>query len=268
MKFGKKLLSCILVGAVVMGSLVGCGNKEASGGDEKAPIRVATSPVFPPCSYKDDEGNLAGFEHDAFEEIGKRCGRKIEWIEGDSQDALFGAVDSGKADTIAFQISINEDRKKNYDFSEVYGYNKIYLAVRDDFDYKNMDDLQGKKVNVPPAHSFYPAVEEYNKSLPEDKQIIVIPSDSGSMYEALEQGRYDACPITEVAFKEAMSKKPYKVKIAGDPIVVEENAYPFSKDAYPELVKDVNDAIKSMMEDGTMKKLAEKHYKVDTTVQQ
>lgn len=268
MKFGKKLLSCVLVGAVIMGSLVGCGNKEASGGDEKAPIRVATSPVFPPCSYKDEEGNLAGFEHDAFEEIGKRCGRKIEWIEGDSQDALFGAVDSGKADTIAFQISINEDRKKNYDFSEVYGYNKIYLAVRDDFKYETMDDLQGKKVNVPPAHSFYPAVEEYNKNLPEDKKIIVIPSDSGSMYEALEQGRYDACPITEVAFKEAMAQKPYKVKIAGDPIVVEENAYPFAKDADPELVKDVNDAIKSMMEDGTMKKIAEKHYKVDTTIKQ
>ncbi len=267
MKFGKKLLSCILVGAVVMGSLVGCGKKEASGGDEKAPIRVATSPTFAPMSYKDDNGNLAGFEHDAFEEIGKRCGRKIEWIEGETQDSLFGALDSGKADTIAFQISITDERKKNYDFSEVYGYNKIFYTVKNDFDFKTIDDLQGKKVKLNPAHVLYPMIEKYNANLPKEKQIELVVSDSSSA-ECLEQGRCDAYPLTEVGFKAMLEKKHYDFKLAGEPAVIEENAYPFSKDADPELVKDVNEAIKSMLADGTMKEISEKNYKIDVTTKE
>lgn len=85
------------------------------------------------------------------------------------------------------------------------------------------------------------------------------------MYELLEQGKFDAFPITALAFNATMEKKDYKVRIDGEPQVVEENAYPFSKNADPEMIEDVNNAIHSMQEDGTLAELSMKHYKLDVT---
>lgn len=199
------------------------------------------------------------------EEIGKRCGRKIEWLEIEGLDNLFGNLDAGKADTIAFQISINEERKANYTFSDVYGNNKIFLCVREDFKYDTLDDLQGKIVSLNPTHSMYPLLEEYNASLPDDKKIQIASAESSSMYDDLELGRIDAFPLTEVAFQTVMEKQDYKIKLDGEALVIEENAYPFAKDADSELIKDVNEALRSMREDGTLTEISMKHYKVDVT---
>lgn len=236
--------------------------------DGEAVIKVGTMPVFPPCSYKNDKDELAGFEYDAFEEIGKRIGRKVEWVELGSLDNLFGSVDSGAIDTIAFQISINEERQRNYKFSDVYGYNQIFLAVRKDFKYDTLDDLQGKKILISPAHSMYPILEAYNEKQEEGKKLELVVSEGGSMFDSIEQGKVDAGPITEVGFAAAMEEKEFNTKISGPALVLEENAYPFSKNADPQLIEDVNKAIKSMMEDGTLKAISEKNYKIDVTKKQ
>lgn len=255
------VLRKLYVWAVILMVLIaGCAR-----GNAEPVVRVGTNPSFAPASYKNDKRELTGFEHDAFEEIGKRMGRKVEWVEIGSLDNLFGSLDAGKIDTIAFQISINEARKKNYIFSDVYGYNKIYLMVREDFKYDTLDDLQGYAVEIEPTHSFYPILMEYNNALPKERQIKVIPSGAGSLFDAIEQGKADAGPITDMAFKARLEKKPYKLKIAGHPVVLEKNAYPFSKNADPELIRAVNDAIASMLQDGTLKRISEQYYKVDVT---
>ena len=126
----RKLYVWVVISIVL---IAGCAR-----GNAEPVVRVGTNPSFAPASYKNDKRELTGFEHDAFEEIGKRMGRKVEWVEIGSLDNLFGSLDAGKIDTIAFQISINEARKKNYIFSDVYGYNKIYLMVREDFKYDTL----------------------------------------------------------------------------------------------------------------------------------
>lgn len=265
----KKLLLSISLIVMSVACIAGCGKKAESDSsaetEKKESICVATNPTFAPASYKDDSGNLTGFEPTVMEEIGKRCGREIEWLETEGMDNLFGNLDAGKVDTIAFQISINEERKANYTFSDVYGTNRIFLAVREDFKYDTLEDLQGKKVCVPPVHSLYPILEEYNADLPDEQKIQLVTSEGGSLYEELELGRIDAFPITEVAFKAAMEKKDFKIRLGGEALVYEENAYPFAKDADAELIKDVNDALKSMLEDGTLAEISMEYYKVDVT---
>lgn len=272
----KRLLLSLTVLTLAAATVMGCGTDSQNKAEtkteskkdatsEKAPLRVATSAAFAPTSYKDEDGNLAGFEHDVIEEIGKRSGREVQWTILEGMDSLFGSLDAGKVDTIAYQVSVNEERKANYTFSNVYGHNKIYLAVRDDFKYDTLDDLQSKKVSLNPAHSMYPVLEEYNASLPDDKKIEIVPSESNSMYEALEMGRFDAFPLTPVAFEAVKEKKDYKIKLGGEALVTEENAYPFSKDADKELLTDVNDALQSMVNDGTLSEISIKHYKLDVT---
>ena len=260
----KKMVTFAVVGAVGMLLMAGCGG-DATANNGKEPLRVGTNPTFAPASYKDDQGNLTGFEPALMEEIGKRCGREVEWVEAEGTDALFGNLDAGKIDTIAFQISKNEEREANYTFSDVYGTNRIFLAVREDYKYDTLEDLQGAKVCVPPTHSLYPILMEYNETLPEEEQIQLVTSEGGSLYDELELGRIDAFPITEVAFEAAMEKKDYKIRLGGEPLVFEENAYPFAKDADPELINDVNDALAEMKEDGTLSEISLEYYKVDVS---
>lgn len=255
---------------LVGGTIMGCGNSSGESSDseenvEKGPFRVATSPTSIPMSYKDDEGNLTGFEHDVIEEIGKRIGREVEWTTVEGTDNLFGALDAGRVDTIAFQISVNEERKENYNFTDTYGHNEIYLAVRDDFKYDTLEDLEGKVVSVNPSHSLYPVIEEYNKDLPDDRKIQTIATDNTTKYEDLELGRFDAFPVTKIGYNTTMEKKDYKVKIGGKALVVEENAYPFAKDGDQALFEEVNTAIKDMLDDGTLAEISEEYYKMDVT---
>ncbi len=270
----KKRLLALGLTLCLMGTLAaGCGNSSenekaedtTNTETEKSALRVATSPTFPPTSYNDDDGNLAGFEYEVIEEIGKRIGRDVEWTIAEGTDNLFGTLDAGKVDTIAFQISINEERKENYTFSDVYGTNQIFLAVREDFTYDTLDDLQGKTVCLNPSHSLYPILEGYNSSLSEDQQIKLVPAESSNIYEDLEMGRIDAFPITEIGFATAMEKQDYKIKLGGEALVIEENAYPFAKDADEELISEVNEAIQEMLNDGTLAEISEKNYKMDVT---
>lgn len=273
----KRFLASVLLVVMSVMLVAGCGSKEDNGDsadtateeetkeETKEAIRVATNPTFAPASYKDDDGNLTGFEPALMEEIGKRCNREIEWVEAEGMDNLFGNLDAGKVDTIAFQISINEERKANYTFSDVYGTNKIYLAVREDFKYDTLEDLHGMKVCVPPTHSLYPILEEYNADLPDDQKIQFVTSEGGSLYDELELGRIDAFPLTEVAYEAAMEKQDYKIRLGGEPLVYEENAYPFAKDADTELINDINEALESMREDGTLSEISMEYYKVDVT---
>ena len=72
---------CVWVAMLVV-LFAGC-----AGGETPPAVRVGTNPSFAPASYKNDKRELTGFEHDAFEEIGKRIGRKVEWVEIGSLDS-------------------------------------------------------------------------------------------------------------------------------------------------------------------------------------
>ena len=88
---------------------------------------------------------------------------------------------------------------------------------------------------------------------------------AGNIYEELEVGHYDAFPITELSFDSINEKGEYNFKLIGDPIIVDYQAWPFAKDADPEIIDAINKSIKEMQEDGTLSKLSEKFYGRDVT---
>ena len=53
------------------------------------------------------------------------------------------------------------------------------------------------------------------------------------------------------------------IKLVGDIMYEENNAYPFRKDVDKELLEKFNNAIKSMIEDGTLQKIYMEHFGID-----
>lgn len=268
----KKLISMLLCAAMGVTLAVGCGSdssekkesEENTEGTAKKEITVVGTGSFFPVIYTDDNGELTGFEHDVIEEIAKRAGYEVTWELSDDYGAMFAGLDSGKYDTIAAQISVTAEREETYTFTEKYAANKIRMAVRGDDPAESVDDLQGRKVCIEYGTVLETFFNEYNAELPDDKKIELVVT-SGNIYDELSVGHYDAFPITELSFDSVNEKGEYNFKLIGEPIIVDYQAFPFSKDADSEMVEAFNKAIKEMREDGTLAELSEQYYKRDVT---
>ena len=273
----KKAISMLLAAAMLF-SLAACGAKSdsdtketkkettADAKDESSDkeITVVATGSFYPISYTDDDGNLTGFEVEALKEVCKRADIAVNWELSDDYSAMFGGVDSGKYDTIVGQVSVTDERKKAYQFTDVYAENSIKMCVRGDDPAESVDDLQGRKVCIEFGTVLQDFFDKYNAEHSADEQIECVET-AGNIYEELEVGHYDAFPITELSFDSVMEKGEYDFKLIGDPIIIDYQAWPFAKDADPEIIKAINKSIKEMQDDGTLSKLSEKFYGRDVT---
>jgi ABC-type amino acid transport substrate-binding protein len=82
-------------------------------------LRVGTSADYPPFEYIDNSGKKTGFDIELMEEIARRLGAKLEWVDLPF-DRLFSAVKDGKIDLAISAINSSDDRAEIASFSEPY----------------------------------------------------------------------------------------------------------------------------------------------------
>ena len=116
--------------ALIALSLVGCtSSKEINQvSDNKKTITIGTSGGYYPFTFSDN-GKLSGFEIDVWNDIGKRLGYNVEFKTA-SFSGLFGMLESGKVDTLANQITISDERKEKYYFTEPTVYSGAQIIVK------------------------------------------------------------------------------------------------------------------------------------------
>lgn len=256
--------------ALLATSLIGCSNgKEEAKEDtqkpaEKKVIQVATTGQYFPFSYLENE-KVVGFDIDVWEEIGKRLGKEIEWTTT-SFDGMFGMLESGKVDSVASQVAVTDDRKDKYDFSEIYAYTPYKICVSgENTDINCLEDLYGKSMSLPASCS---SMEFLKKVDPEEKieRKVYDFAAGGDIYKDTEIGRVVAITHSVVNFEQAIKEGNYNLKLVGDVLFQEENAFPFRKDDESKKLKaEVDKVIKEMREDGTLKELSEKWFGFDST---
>lgn len=135
----KKLFKLFIIFGVSF-LLFGC-NKN----DNK--LVMVTEAGFAPYEYRDSSG-IVGVDVDIAREIAAAMGKELE-IKDVAFDSLINELNSGKADFAAAGMSINEERKKEVDFSIEYVSSKQVVVVRKDYNkIKNINDLNGKTISV------------------------------------------------------------------------------------------------------------------------
>ena len=135
----KKLFKLFIIFGVSF-LLFGC-NKN----DNK--LVMVTEAGFAPYEYHDGSG-IVGVDVDIAREIAAAMGKELE-IKDVAFDSLINELNSGKADFAAAGMSINEERKKEVDFSIEYVSSKQVVVVRKDYNkIKNINDLNGKTISV------------------------------------------------------------------------------------------------------------------------
>jgi len=158
-KVGIVLTSLLLV----VGLVSGCGSTAATptpatngvSADVKAikdkgVLKVGTKVDVPKFGYKDPTtGKVEGFEIDLARAISKKI-IGTEKIEASAVTAKTRGplLDSGDVDLVIATFTVNEERKKSYNFSDPYFTDGVRLLVKKSANIKSLKDLDGKKIGV------------------------------------------------------------------------------------------------------------------------
>ncbi|MGT2930338.1 transporter substrate-binding domain-containing protein [Streptococcus dentasini] len=264
MKNIKAIVGLVIVVILVIAVVLGLKkNEQASSGgsaDEKV-IRVGTTAQTYPNSYKDDAGNLKGFDVELTEAVAKDLGYKVEWkIIGDVP-GLLSAIDSKKIDTVANGITILPEREKLYDFSKPVGYYAAQIAVKTDSPYHSVADLEGKTVSGTLGSSNITLLEDYNS-----KVNIKTYDDRSAVFTDADKGTVDGVVNQRQFLQQTIKEQKLDLRIIDEVIGWNVSAYPFAKTKEGQNLKsDFNKTIKKLQKDGTITKLSKKYYGEDVS---
>lgn len=224
-------------------------------------IRVGTEGTYPPFSFHDPRsGALTGYDIEVVEAIAERAGWRLEFVET-QWDAVFPALDSGRIDVVANQVSKNAERAAKYGLSDTYTYSHGVIVRRTgDESIKTLDDLRGK-VTAESATSNWADIAR----------------DAGARVESVEgfaqaaalltQGRVDAIVNDNIAVLDYQaSTGSGDVEVAGKAgAETSEQVLTFRQDDR-ERLDEANRAISSLKADGTLRGISEKYFKADVSV--
>jgi polar amino acid transport system substrate-binding protein len=220
-------------------------------------IKAVTENNYLPLNFADPKtGQGIGWEYDAMGEIAKRLNAKIEWSLC-SWDTMIQAVRDGQFDIGMDGITINDERRKQVDFSDAYMSSQQYMLVKKDeirftdektfaADPKLLIGAQAGTTN------FYTAV--YNVLDGDEKNPRIKLFDTfGATVQALLAGDVDMVLMDATSTQGYIGANPDKLKQVGGPLGNEE--FGFILKPGSDLTAAVNAALKSMKEDGTLAKL-------------
>ncbi|GAB2758960.1 ABC transporter permease subunit [Nocardioides salsibiostraticola] len=224
-------------------------------------VRVGTEGTYPPFSYRDPStGDLTGYDIDVMRAVGEEAGFDVEFVTAPF-DALFAALDSGRIDAIANQVTINPEREANYLFTEPYTYSRgVIVTAAGTDDITSLEDLAG----VTTAQS---ATSNWSQ----------VARDAGATVQAVEglpqaaalvaQGRVDALVNDNIAVLDYLaSTGTDEVKIAGNVGgEVGRQALVFPQDQAA-LRDRADEAFAVLRDDGTLANISEEYFGVDVSV--
>lgn len=109
---------CVAAMGLAMSLLLAGGALAISGALAKDSLTVGTESTFPPFEFRAPDGALQGYDIDLIESIGKKLGKKIQWVDM-SFDGLLPSLMMHKIDLIAACMSATGERRKKIDFTAV-----------------------------------------------------------------------------------------------------------------------------------------------------
>lgn len=262
----------LIVGmALTMGlSLTACGEatstKSSASSDDKKEIVLGIDDTFVPMGFKDENGDLVGFDVELAKAVGEKTGvdikfQAIDWSMKESE------LNSGNIDAIWNGYSVTDERKNKVDFSDVYLKNKQVIVTLSDSEIKTKADLKGRKVGAQNESSAVDAIEaeEGIEESFDGGKLITYETNNDALMD-LENKRIDAIVADEILVRYYMNERGEdKYKILDDDFGDEDYAIGVKK-GNTELKDKINEGLKKCNEDGTSAKISEKWFGSDIVV--
>ena len=270
-----KFVLCVLLLALLasLALMAGCGNNDAQDGDAdadgqdtaKETLVVGLDDAFAPMGFRDEQGNLVGFDIDLATAVADELGMQVEFKPID-WNAKEMELKAGTIDCVWNGMSITPERQENMALTNKYLNNKIVLMALADSDIdvtsaKELADLKiGTQVDSS-ALQMLMANEAYESF-----------KDNISEYETydtaimdLKAGRVDVIAVDQVLGEYTNNNLGGEMK---------ECTYSLGDDYYvigfeksnTALRDKVNDAIKAVIDSGKAAEISSKWFGKDIVV--
>ena len=257
---------------LVLGSLVlsACGGGGADDGDlgrggeclgtaadaivdlDCREVTIAIENAYLPFNYIDETtGDAGGWDYDTWEEICTRLHCTPVFVEA-AWEGMIQAVADGQFDAAADGITITEDRAEIVDFSIGYVAIEQRLLVRlDETRIESIDDIVADETLSLGTQTGTTNYETALQFLPEDR--VQAFEQFPFAVQALIGGDVDAVIIDEVAGQGYLGENADLLKLVGPSLSSDHLGFIFPPGS--DLVDPVNQALESMMADGSLNEL-------------
>ena len=269
----KKFLAIALAFVMVLG-LVACAASEnktetpntnaATGNNESALTTVeagklimATNAAFPPYEYL--EGNeIVGIDAEIAGAIAEKLG--LELVITDMEfDSIIESVKNGKADIGLAGLTVTDERKEEVDFTESYATGVQVIIVAEDSAITSVDDLFAEGAQTKIGVQRNTTGDLYTTWDLEDNGLATIDrySKGAEAVQALKTGKVD-CVVIDNEPAKAFVNSTEGLKILETEYIEEQYAAALNKEN-TELFEAVNNALKELIADGTVKGIIDKY---------
>lgn len=222
--------------------------EELDGIVEKGVMRIAMSGAYPPFNFVNDQNEVVGFDPAIGAEIARRMGLEVEIITT-NWDGIIGGLLANKYDAIVGSMTITAERDEVVDFVGPYYTTKRAIFTKAGSDITSVSHIDGVQVGVTlgETHEEWARAQGYNvrtyKGLPE-------------LLLELDNGRVDVIVNDSIAAILAMTEKGQDFAIIEDFETDEFGAGIAIREGNPALAAAMQEALDSMMEDGTYTEIA------------
>ncbi|MGL4361695.1 MAG: amino acid ABC transporter substrate-binding protein [Cellulosilyticaceae bacterium] len=168
----KTTIVSILAMSMTVG-MMGCTKVASTGLEgvrERGKLVVGLDDHFAPMGYRDEKGELVGFDIDVAKEVSERLDLELELkpIVWDTKEVT---LNSGEIDLIWNGYTITPKREEIVLFTEHYLANDQCIVVKNDSNIKSIKDLEGKNVGLQLGSSAQDAVEKNSEAMKSFKNL-------------------------------------------------------------------------------------------------
>jgi len=254
-------LFAVLLLALASVAAVGCGGgsdsttggegSTSAGGGGGEPLTVGSDIPYPPFE-QGKSGNYTGFDVELLEAVGKSIGREVEF-EDTSFDTIFLDLGRGNFDVAASAATITDEREKTVDFTNPYYLSEQAILVKEGSEIDSVEKLAGANVAVQQGTTGQEFVEEEGEA----GQLRKYPQGPDAV-GALDNGTVEAVVIDiPVAENAVEANEGLEISAA----ISTEEEYGFAvKQGETELLEELNEGLKEVIDDGTYAKIYKKWF--------
>lgn len=212
-------------------------------------LTVCTHLPFEPFQYRDDTGEVVGFDIDLIELVATKLNITQSVVDTPFEGIKSGQdLNSGKCDVAAAGMTITAERQQALDFSSPYFDANQALLVRADQAYTSLAGLRGKKLGTQAGTTG----EEYAKAHAQANGYTAVSfRDLASLHQALATNQVDAAIDDLPVMAAYVKRNPGGFEVSAQFETGERYGYAVKKNSNPALLATINEVIAQARQDGT-----------------
>ena len=265
----RKVLSLLVITILAITALSAQGAKD-DGVDnslndvlERGTFILGLDDSFPPMGYRDENGEIVGFDIDTAREVCARLGvelvaQPIDWNAKEQELA------TGNIDCIWNGFTVTDERREQMLFSDPYVDNAQVIVVRGDSPAEGISDLEGATIGVQAGSSAQDAINDTPGFVDTIGEVIEFKENLTALMD-LEIGGCDAVVMDLLVANDNIKRSGSNFRILDETLVKEEYAIGFRKGDVA-LRDAVQNELNAMAADGTLAEIATKWFGADITV--